>query len=66
MMYESGRASQVLSLLTDPTKRSHEAHCPLNAHRSQASPQRQAAQTPKYFHPYLLDNLLGPARLDSD
>jgi hypothetical protein len=66
MMYEGGRASQVLPLLTDPTKRYQEAHCHINGYRSQASPQRQTAQTQKYFHPYLWDNVLCPVSLDSD
>jgi hypothetical protein len=66
MMYEAGRASQVLPLLTDPTKRYQEAHSHVNAYRSQGSPQRQTAQTPKHFHPYLWHNALGPASLDSD
>jgi len=65
-MYEGRRASQVLRLLTDPTKRYQEAHCHLNAYLSQASPHRRTAQTQKHFHPYLRDNALGPASLDSD
>jgi len=64
-MYEGGKASQVFILLTDPTKRYQEAHGPLKAYRSQAS-QKQTTQTPNHFHPYLWDNVLSPASLDSD
>ena len=66
MMYEGGEVSHVFRLLADPTKRCQEVHCPLNAHLSQAFPQRQTVQTQKYLHPYLWDNMLGPTSLDSD
>ena len=67
MMYEGGRASQVLRLLTHPTKPYLEARCHLKAYRLQASPQRQTTQNPKIFSSFFLwDSVLGPASLDSD